>query len=99
MKPASARFFPLRKPGRSTFVCATETDFVIVAVIVAKAAERRRSRFVNIGRSLPLYGSCSSAVLTSGPRSPRDTVREGVRRHEVEIARRRLRAPGKGDYA
>src|ERR1700730_6963993 len=49
MKPASAMSFALRKPGRSALVCAsTGTDFVVDAPIAAKAAERRRSRFVNI---------------------------------------------------
>src|ERR1700730_10181237 len=49
MKPASAMSFALRKPGRSALVCAsTGTDFAVDAVIAAKAAERRRSRFVNI---------------------------------------------------
>jgi hypothetical protein len=41
--------FALKKTGRSALVCAcTGTDFAVEAVIAAKAAERRRSRFVNI---------------------------------------------------
>src|ERR1700690_2645227 len=53
MKPASAMSFALRKPGRSALVCAsTGTDFAVDAVIAAKAAERRRSRLVNISAPL-----------------------------------------------
>src|ERR1043166_7473476 len=47
MKPASAMSFALRKPGRS--VCANAgTDLAVVTDIAASAAERRRSRFVNM---------------------------------------------------
>src|SRR6202021_1256260 len=49
MNPASALSVALRKRGRAVLVCAsTGTDFAVDAVIAAKAAERRRSRFVNI---------------------------------------------------
>src|SRR6266478_2486081 len=55
MKPASAMSFALRKPGRSALVCACAgTDFVVVTVITANAAERRRSRFVSISTLLVL---------------------------------------------
>jgi hypothetical protein len=36
-------------------------DLVAMAVIAAKAAERRRSRFVNVWILLPLCSLCSSA--------------------------------------
>src|ERR1700733_14055340 len=49
MNPASAMSFALKKPGRSALVCAlTGTDFAVVAVIAASAAERSRLRFVSI---------------------------------------------------
>jgi hypothetical protein len=43
-------------PGHSALACALAgTAFVVVAVIAAKAAERRRSRFVNM-MPAPLWG-------------------------------------------
>src|SRR6267142_4508219 len=46
MKPASAMSFALKKPGRSSAIAGME--FAAVAVTAAKAAERRRSRFVSM---------------------------------------------------
>src|ERR1700676_1656202 len=62
MQPASAMSFSLRKPGRSALVCAsTGTDFAVDAVIAAKAAERRRSRFVNIFDIPSRFAACVQA--------------------------------------
>src|ERR1700733_5736755 len=56
MKPASAMSFALKKPGRSALACAcTGTDFTVEAVIAANAAERRRSRLVNISALLLVW--------------------------------------------
>src|ERR1700681_3608995 len=62
MNPASAMSFALRKPGRSVLACArTGTDFAVDAVIAAKAAERRRSRFVNIFDIPSRFAACVQA--------------------------------------
>src|SRR3981189_911658 len=51
MKPSSAMAFASRMSGHSALACAfAGTGVVVAMVIAARAAERRRSRFVNMAR-------------------------------------------------
>src|ERR1700722_17485639 len=64
MKPSSAMALASRMSGHSALACALAgTDFAVVAVIAANAADRRRSRFVNIRTFLLTADACVHKVV------------------------------------
>src|SRR5260370_41921733 len=70
MKPSSAMAFASRMSGHSALACAFAGTGVVVAIVIAaSAAERRRSRFVNMVPA-PLLGMFVFARSAAGAEAP-----------------------------
>src|SRR5260370_35110237 len=70
MKPSSAMALAWRRSGHSALACAFAGTGVVVAIVIAaSAAERRRSRFVNMVPA-PLLGMFVFARSAAGAEAP-----------------------------